>query len=513
MRNNILTVAALLLMAAGTLSSQDLLVTYLNSAEIDILNRATGNVMSSETLSLTGHTIDGTNGLSIHPSTGEIFVVIRDGSSRILCTVDRDTGDCTEEATFPDDVASIAFRANGTLYAITDDNATTPSTLFTVNMATGSLTQVRDMSGFSDDGEAIAFNWDDGHMYYLSGTTAPIEFTQLNLTSNTTQPINNNLMQGRVITAFAFDDNQTFWIGDINNGLGTLNLQGQDTTLTTGLPGALGGIAMLPWTSRNPATLDLGTSMQGGPGSEHQFTASGTHLVGDVTVTAPSGVQVSATSGSGFASSIVLTATNRDLGQTTVYVRAGAGAPVGPLSGDIELTTTAGISSQVAVTAQIDPPGPRMEVRRTAGIIASGGAESIGTLTPGSTLTLTYTIDNTGTAPLNITLPVSVSANQNCTTNTVTPPDATVAAGADTQLVIEVSPSAVGAFSFEISITNNDPANVQYEWTVSGTGAAPPTPGGTGSSGGGGGGCAGGGGAMELLALAGLLALSRRRRR
>lgn len=509
----LLIMMASLVLGAGFLHGQDLLVSYLNSDELDILNRANGNVESSETLSLAGHTVDGTNGLSIHPSTGEVFLVIRDGGSRILCTVDRDTGVCTEEATFPDDVASIAFRDNDTLYAITDDNATTPSTLFTVNMTTGSLTQVRDMSGFSDDGEAIAFNWDDGHMYYISGTTAPIEFTQLNLGTNNTQSIPNNLTQGRIITAFHFDENQTFWIGDINNGLGTLNLTGQDTTLTTALPDALGGIAVLPFPSANPVSLDLGTSMQGGPGAEEQFSASGTHLIGDVTITAPAGVQVSTTSGGGFGSSVVLTAATRTINQTTIYVRTASGAATGPLAGDIELTTPEGITTLVAVTGQVDPPGPRMEVHRAAGSVAPGGSETIGSLTPGSTLTLTYTIENTGTTQLTLSPPVSVSANQNCSTNVVTQPGTDVAPGNDTQLVIEVSPSAVGAFSFEVSITNNDPNNQQYEWTVNGNGANPtsPTPGA--SSGGSSGGCAGGGGALELLALGALLAMSRRRRR
>lgn len=137
-------------------------------------------------------------------------------------------------------------------------------------------------------------------------------------------------------------------------------------------------------------------------------------------------------------------------------------------------------------------------------------------MTAGQSQTLTYTIANQGNVALTITTPVTIAGLVNCTATVVTQPGTSVAAAGTTTLVISVTPTAVGAFSFTVSFANNDADENPYNWTVSGTGTA--LGGGVAGGGGGGGGCAltssGTGGWLVVLAsvvLAGF-AVGRRRR-
>lgn len=111
---------------------------------------------------------------------------------------------------------------------------------------------------------------------------------------------------------------------------------------------------------------------------------------------------------------------------------------------------------------------PEMDVTR-AGALASGGTDALGSATVGVATALTYTIANSGNQVLNLSLPVSISNLVNCTATVTTAPGATVAASASTTLIIEVTPVAAGAFSFDVSIANDDADENPYTWTASGT--------------------------------------------
>lgn len=154
-------------------------------------------------------------------------------------------------------------------------------------------------------------------------------------------------------------------------------------------------------------------------------------------------------------------------------------------------------------------PPPEMEVARTATSVADGGNDAVGNLTTGAAANLTYTISNVGAGPLTITLPVTISGQTNCTATVTTQPNATVANAGSTTLVVSVTPTADGAFSFDISIGNDDANENPYDWTVSGTASTPPPP--DDDDGGDDGSCTAGVGALPwFVALPALLALRRR---
>ncbi len=100
----------------------------------------------------------------------------------------------------------------------------------------------------------------------------------------------------------------------------------------------------------NPNSLTIFTSV-GIPSIEQTYTLSGSNLTGfpgNIAVTASAGLQVSLTSGSGFAGSVNVPYGSATLANTTIYVRISAVAPQGVLSGTI--TNSGGGAANAIVT-------------------------------------------------------------------------------------------------------------------------------------------------------------------
>jgi hypothetical protein len=146
-----------------------------------LLNGCGALVVSSE-YSAGPTIIDGALGLAQDPTTGEfytLFGTFSGGGGRglpevFLGQIDVNTGAITNVVGPLDDLyVDIAFGADGTLYAVTDDFGFTPTTLFILNPADGSSSAPLvdfDTEFFKgSDGEAIAFNAEDGLLYHLSG--------------------------------------------------------------------------------------------------------------------------------------------------------------------------------------------------------------------------------------------------------------------------------------------------------------------------------------------------------
>ena len=152
------------------------------------LNVSTGATLSMVAMTMTSFTVSGCTGLATHPTTGTIYMIVRTTSSgsggRRLGTVNQTTGVVTDIGTVRGGLATIAFDAGGTLYAVTGDGATPAETLYTINITTGVETMVAAL-GNGDDGEAIAYNPRDGLMYHLSGLST-IVYESIDLSSPST---------------------------------------------------------------------------------------------------------------------------------------------------------------------------------------------------------------------------------------------------------------------------------------------------------------------------------------
>ena len=86
-----------------------------------------------------------------------------------------------------------------------------------------------------------------------------------------------------------------------------------------------------------------------------QFTASGSDLTADILVTAPPHFQVSTSAGAGYGPSVTLPHIGGLVSGTIIYIRSAAGAPVGPIAGNVSLTSTGATTVNAAVSGTINP--------------------------------------------------------------------------------------------------------------------------------------------------------------
>ncbi|MCU0439920.1 MAG: hypothetical protein MUC49_18705 [Raineya sp.] len=158
---------------------------------------------------------------------------------------------------------------------------------------------------------------------------------------------------------------------------------------------------LTPTLNVNPTSLSGFTTITGTASTEQSYTLSGTNLTGfpaNITVTAPTGYEVSLTSGSGFAGSVNVPYTSATLSNTSIFVRIAASAGVGTPSGNITNVGGGATTQNVAVSGTVNPvPTPILTVNPTS---LSGFTTTAGTASANQSYTLSGT-DLTG-FPANI---------------------------------------------------------------------------------------------------------------
>ncbi|MBU6303154.1 MAG: alkaline phosphatase D family protein, partial [Verrucomicrobia bacterium] len=86
------------------------------------------------------------------------------------------------------------------------------------------------------------------------------------------------------------------------------------------------------------------------------FSVSAGNLTGDLTVTAPTGFEVSTASSAGYGSSLTLVATGGTVASTTVYIRLGAANPAGNYSGSVSISGGGATAETVSVPSSTVSP-------------------------------------------------------------------------------------------------------------------------------------------------------------
>jgi uncharacterized repeat protein (TIGR02543 family) len=85
--------------------------------------------------------------------------------------------------------------------------------------------------------------------------------------------------------------------------------------------------------------------------SPTNFSVSGSALTNDITITPPSGFEVSTTIGSGYTTSLTLAQSSGSVALTTIYVRLAATTAVGSYSGNISVASTGATTQNVATVS------------------------------------------------------------------------------------------------------------------------------------------------------------------
>ena len=133
-----------------------------------------------------------------------------------------------------------------------------------------------------------------------------------------------------------------------------------------------------------------------------------------------------------------------------------------------------GQSGDVLIVKLITPPTPDIAVERNASAVVDGGADNILSSYATTALPLTYTVRNTGTAPVMLTgpSPLSFSNEANCTVLLQQPASNSIAPGGSTTFQVTVTPTAIGPWSVEIDLANNDPDEAPYDFMIAGNAAS-----------------------------------------
>ncbi len=135
--------------------------------------------------------------------------------------------------------------------------------------------------------------------------------------------------------------------------------------------------------------------------------------------------------------------------------------------GDLDITI-GGLSNCVYFNANRE-----INLKQDGANIANGGAYNFGAHYVGSSTDVVFTIENTGTENLSLTMTRSFTGANADQFSIVTQPSSTVAASGSTTFTVRFSPTVSGAKTAEISIANNDGNENPYYLTLNGMGINP----------------------------------------
>jgi len=191
------------------------------------------------------------------------------------------------------------------------------------------------------------------------------------------------------------------------------------------------------------------------------FSVSGNSLTANLTVTAPTGYEVSLNAGSGYATSVNLTPVAGNVASTLVYIRLSATTGGGTYTGNITLDSTGATQKTLAVTGTVTGPGYSS---------TSASTLNVGTATVGTPASTTLAISETGTSQLDVTslvLSGTDAAEFSISPNTAfSIPDG----GAAQAVTLTCTPTTAGSKTATLTVPHNavgSPAT--YTLTCTGT--------------------------------------------
>ncbi|MCW5894116.1 MAG: T9SS type A sorting domain-containing protein [Bacteroidetes bacterium] len=164
----------------------------------------------------------------------------------------------------------------------------------------------------------------DAAVTFIPTDGSPASGVNSDFTAATDQGGGNRIVYdgtGAGVTVTNLQSNTAYHFAVYEYNIGSGNSQNYNTTNPgTGSQTTLA----VPTIAVSPASLSFGAVLINTTSVEKTFTVSGNTLspaTGDITITAPSGFEVSSTSGSGFGSSVQVAYAGGTLSSTTVYVR------------------------------------------------------------------------------------------------------------------------------------------------------------------------------------------------
>lgn len=124
-----------------------------------------------------------------------------------------------------------------------------------------------------------------------------------------------------------------------------------------------------PFISVSATSLAVFSTVAGTPSATQSYTVSAINLTANLSISAPSGYEISTSSNNNFGSSVTLTPTSGNIATTTIYARL-TGAAIGNFNGNIIHATAGATNVNVAASGTVAYAAP------TAKVAANIGASS-----------------------------------------------------------------------------------------------------------------------------------------
>ena len=240
-----------------------------------------------------------------------------------------------------------------------------------------------------------------------------------------------------------------------NTGADPTGVVGGGTYVATVSISSTGAIRLIKASANNPEISIQGGPVQlnttaGTPSDASSFTVSGANMTAGISVTAPTGFEVSTSSNASFSSNITV-GTSGTITSTPVYVRIPANASSANYSGNITLSSTGAESKNISVSGNVTTPTPVITV--------SGFLSALSTTFGTASSTSNFTISGAKmTAPITITAPsgfeVSTSSNSGFANTISVPASGTLA---NTTIHVRLSAAAnAGTYSGNITLTSTE---------------------------------------------------------
>ncbi|MFC1984260.1 choice-of-anchor D domain-containing protein [Chloroflexota bacterium] len=124
-------------------------------------------------------------------------------------------------------------------------------------------------------------------------------------------------------------------------------------------------------------------------------------------------------------------------------------------------------------TSHASKSAPEMNLKEGVTDIADGDVYDFGSHLLNTNTDVTFTIENTGTADLTLTLPLTIVGADAGQFSVQTQPTSPVVPSGSTTFTVRFTPTSTGAKTATMSIANNDSDESPYDLTIQGTATAP----------------------------------------
>lgn len=141
------------------------------------------------------------------------------------------------------------------------------------------------------------------------------------------------------------------------------------------------------------------------------------------------------------------------------------------------LTVTSGSFNDISSSFEVTNPQPEINIKETATNYLTGSTYAFGNqLSGSSSSTISFTIENTGTATLNLTGSPNLIAKSGANSSEFTINEASttssISAGGTTTFTVTFSPTSQGAKTAQLSIANDDATGSENPYIINLTGTA-----------------------------------------